>query len=115
MLLVFIYKQGFLGRFKDPIRVPRIRENYHWVPKTRENWVPRIREIGSPCRYLTFSLKKTVYKLKQKVRMYIFHNVLYVLSRAGLKGKGAPGQFLLEDPYDVIHDVIVCKSCVFAD
>jgi len=26
-----------------------------------------------------------------------------------------PGQFLLEGPYDVIHDVIVCKSYVFAD
>jgi len=34
--------------------------------------------------------------------------------RAGLKGRG-PGQFLLEGPYDVIHDVIVCKSFVFAD
>jgi len=33
--------------------------------------------------------------------------------RAGLKG-GGPGQFLLEGPYDVIHDVILCKSCVFA-
>jgi len=38
----------------DPIRVPRIRENYHRVPGIRENQVPRIREIGS----LTFSLKK---------------------------------------------------------
>ena len=28
---------------------------------------------------------------------------------------GGPGQFLLEGPYDVIHDVIVCKSYIFAD
>jgi len=46
--------QGFLRCFRDPIRVlrvesrvPRIRENYHWLPRTRENRAPRIREIGS--------------------------------------------------------------------
>jgi len=52
----------FLRRLKDPIRVPRIRENYHRVPKIRENRVPRIREIGSPqiqSGFLPFSLKKT--------------------------------------------------------
>jgi len=52
----------FLRRFRDPIRVPRIRENYHRVPKIRENRVPRIREIESlqiQTRFLTFSLKKT--------------------------------------------------------
>jgi len=45
---------NFLRRFSDPIRVPRfsnrvprIRENYHRVPKIRENRVPRVREIGS--------------------------------------------------------------------
>ena len=37
----------FSRRFRDPIRVPRIREKYHRVPKIRENRVPRIREIGS--------------------------------------------------------------------
>jgi len=26
-----------------------------------------------------------------------------------------PGQYLLVGPYDVIHDVIVCKSYVFVD
>ena len=36
-------------------------------------------------------------------------------ARAGLKGRGARGNFFLEGPYDVIHDVIVCKSYVFAD
>jgi len=56
--------------FRDPIRVhrienrvPRIRENYHRVPKIRENRVPRIREIGSlqvHTGYLTFSLKKAL-------------------------------------------------------
>ena len=59
----------FLRRFRDPIRVPRIsnrvpriRENYHRVPKIRKNRVPRIREIGSlqiQIGFLTFSLKKT--------------------------------------------------------
>jgi len=62
--------QGFLRRFRDPIRVPRIsnrvprmRENYHRVPKIRKNRVPRIREIGSiqiRTGFLTFYLKKTV-------------------------------------------------------
>jgi len=28
---------------------------------------------------------------------------------------GGSGKFLLEDPYDVIHDVIVCRSYVFSD
>jgi len=59
--------QVFLRCFRDPIRVPRIEnrvhrisENYHRVPKIRENLVPRIREIGSlqvHTGYLTFSLK----------------------------------------------------------
>jgi len=58
----------FLRRFRDPLRVtrisnrvPRIRENYHRVPKTRENRVPRIREIGSLQIHtgcLTFFFKK---------------------------------------------------------
>jgi len=61
------WKQGFLRRFRDPIRVPRIRENYHRVPKIRENRVPRIREIGSlqiQTGFLTFSLKKPWLKVK---------------------------------------------------
>jgi len=55
----------FLRRFRDPIRVPRIRENYHRVPKIRENRVPRIREIGSlqiQTGFLTFFLKKNCTK-----------------------------------------------------
>jgi len=43
----FRYIRVFLRCFRDPIRVPRIRENYHRVPKIRENRVPRIRGIGS--------------------------------------------------------------------
>jgi len=60
--------QVFLRRFRDPIRVPRISnqvlritKNYHRVPKIRENWVPKIREIGSSqiqTGFLTFSFKK---------------------------------------------------------
>jgi len=56
--------QVFLRCFRDPRienRVPRTWENYHRVPRIRENRVPRIREIGSlkiNIRYLTFSLKK---------------------------------------------------------
>ena len=63
-----MYKQVFSRCFRGPIRVPRIenrvpwiRENYHRVPRIRENRVPRIREIGSlqvDNGYLTFSLKK---------------------------------------------------------
>jgi len=47
--------------FRDPIRVPRIRENYHRVARIRENRVPRIRETGSLQVHIgcvTFSLKK---------------------------------------------------------
>ena len=32
--------------------------------------------------------------------------------RAGLKGRGARGNF---HPYDVFHDVIICKTYVFAN
>ena len=63
------FARVFLRRFRDPIRVPRlsnriprIRENYHRVPKIRENRIPRIREIGSlqiQTEFLTFSSKKT--------------------------------------------------------
>ena len=48
-----IWSRFFLRRFRDPIRVPTITENYHRVP--------RIREVGSlqiHIGYLTFSLKK---------------------------------------------------------
>jgi len=45
----------FLRRFRDPTwvsrisnREPRIRENYHRVPKIRENRVPKIRENRVP-------------------------------------------------------------------
>jgi len=34
--------------------------------------------------------------------------------RAGLKGRG-PGESFTRGPYDVFHDVIVCKIYVFAD
>jgi len=59
-------KQVFLKRFRDPIRVPRIREKYHRDPTLRENRVPKIREIGSlqiHSGYLTFSLKKDLLKV----------------------------------------------------
>ena len=51
---------GFLRRFRDPNRVPRISNR---VPRIRENYhrFPRIREIGSlqiHTGFLTFSLKK---------------------------------------------------------
>jgi len=61
-----VYNQGFLRRFRDPIRVPRISENYHRVPKIRENSVPIIREIWSlqiQTGFLTFSLKKLCYNI----------------------------------------------------
>ena len=49
-------------------RVPRIRGNYHRVPRIRENRVPRIREIGSlqvHTGYRTFSLKKPCSTVKK--------------------------------------------------
>jgi len=46
-LQLFILTKFFLRCFRDPIRVPRIREKYHRVLRIRENRVPRIREIGS--------------------------------------------------------------------
>jgi len=54
------HEPAFFKVFKDPIRVPRIE---NWFPRIRENYhrVPRIREIGSQqvhTGYLTFSLKK---------------------------------------------------------
>jgi len=58
---ISIYDRFFSRRIRDPIRVPRIRENYHRVPTVRENRVPRIREIGSlqiHTGFLTFCLKK---------------------------------------------------------
>jgi len=56
-----LYNQVFLRRFRGPIRLPRIENR---VPRIRENYhrVPRIREIGSLLVHtgsLTFSLKKT--------------------------------------------------------
>ena len=44
----------------------------------------------------------------------IFENQQSDPVRAGLKGRG-PGAIFSGGPYDVIHDVIVCKSYVFAD
>jgi len=63
-LCEFLEQAGFFKVFRDPIRVPRISENYrvprisenyrvprisenYRVPRTRENLVPRIRGIGS--------------------------------------------------------------------
>jgi len=48
-----IFTLIFLRCFRDPIRVSRIREHYHWFP--------RIRAIGSlqvHTRFRTFSFKK---------------------------------------------------------
>jgi len=50
-----LFNAVFLRRFRDPIRVPRIRENYHRVPKIREIGFLQI-QTG----FLTFSLKTTL-------------------------------------------------------
>jgi len=49
-----VFTQGFLRYLRNPIRVPRIenwvpriRENYHRVPRIGENRVRKITEIGS--------------------------------------------------------------------
>ena len=56
----FTLRQVFLRRFRDPIRVPRIcnpvpriRENYHRLPRFREIWSLQV-HTG----YIIFSLKK---------------------------------------------------------
>jgi len=84
--------QVFLRCLRDPIRVPRIenrvpriRENYHRVPRIIENRVPRIREIRSlkiHIGYLTFSLKKTDLIERNKVlnKFYRRKNYLRYLS-----------------------------------
>jgi len=36
----------FLRRFRDPIQVPRIKENYHRVPKIRGNRVLESEQSG---------------------------------------------------------------------
>ena len=54
---------SFLKRFRDPLRVPRIKK---LVPRIRENRVPRIRKIGSlqvHTGYLTFSLQQPTINL----------------------------------------------------
>ena len=60
----FVKTSVFLRRFRDPIRVsrisnrvPRIKENYHRVPKIRENRVPT-----NPYRVPNIFLKKTLVK-----------------------------------------------------
>jgi len=40
------HQGSFLTCFRDQIWVHRIKENYHQVPRIRENQVPRIRESG---------------------------------------------------------------------
>jgi len=60
-LYTFLSSWSYSRVFRISNRVLRITENYHRIPKIRENLVPRIREIGSlhtHTRYLTFSLKK---------------------------------------------------------
>ena len=56
----------FSRRFRIPICVPRIRENYHLVPKIRENRLPRIREIVS----LQIHTGKQIFPLIKKKRFY---------------------------------------------
>jgi len=77
MCFVHADVQGFLRHFRDPIWVPRIRENYDRVPK--------IREIGSlhiHTGYLTFFFKKTCRCIKinntkpnrdHRIILYKFH------------------------------------------
>ena len=48
--------------FRDPIRVPRMSENYHRVPRVREigTLESEIRSLQVHTGYLTFSLKKNL-------------------------------------------------------
>jgi len=51
-----VMHQVFLRCFRDLVRVPRIRENYHLVLRIRENRVPT-----GPCRVPNTFLKKAEY------------------------------------------------------
>jgi len=85
----YAYNQVFLRRFRDLIQVPRFRENYHRVPKIRENRVLRIREIGSlqiHTGFLTFSLKKKTgitfqfYDVRRFDSTVVIHVLINILS-----------------------------------
>ena len=45
-----------------------------------------------------------------KIGGVLFRTAYMSRHQSRIKGEGGPGQFLLEGPYDVIHDVNVCKS-----
>jgi len=66
-----LLKQVFSSFFRDPNRVSRIENR---VPRIKENWVSRIREIGSlqvHTGYLTFSLKKLIKVEKHHARPFL--------------------------------------------
>jgi len=56
-------RSGIFRCFRDPIRVPRIRENYHRVPRVKKIGSLESQKIGSLKVHtgcLTISLKKAV-------------------------------------------------------
>ena len=116
-------KAGFLRYFRGPVRVPRIEnrvprisENYHRVPRIRENRVPTIREIGSlqgHTGHLTFSLKKNWLKrsflphrklMKAKFWFFKWWKVPIYL----LLVLNAPMQLLIRNlfPWKTSHDLL---------
>jgi len=95
--LTLLVEQFILMRFRNPIRYPRIENR---VPRIRENYhqVPRIREIGSlqvHTGYLTASLKKTgldwVFGFPvNALTLYKFTKLyLFIVSCFNLEGLGA--------------------------
>jgi len=88
---------GFLRCFRGPNRVPRIKnrvprisENYHRVPRIRENRVPIIREIGSlqiNTGYLTFSLlyvKWTILALLLRQCLFLLNDKIIEFSNSAI-------------------------------
>jgi len=87
-----------------------LRKNMHlFLERCRRSnnaWLPAL--MQSDCLYSPLFFEHCN-------RILLCDWVLGHCSQSRIKGYGDPGQFLLEGPYDVIHDVNVCKSYVFAD
>jgi len=90
----------FLRRFRDPIlvprisnRVPRIRENYHQVPKIRENRVPA-NPYGVPYIFLKRNCTCCFFTLSfQHCNTYITLNE-HIASRQTMAGKFEVGHLI---------------------
>jgi len=104
--------QGFLRCFRDPIRVPRISENYHRVPGIRENRVPKIRESG-PYRVPNIFLEKKPWMYQQVLAKFLFHDKpSLLLTYVAIKGVICSNSRRMH--IDSNTEALVFKSCLDA-